>query len=199
MLRHKRLRQRSWWRRLTQPLFDRQLWVPCRDTVATGVAIGLFFAMMAMPFQMLAAALMALRFRGNIPFAVAFCWVSNMATHIPIWVGQELLGDWVREKLGFPMPEFLIYASIEIPQAWERFYNGNPVGQWMQNTMGLALPESLNAGSFLLGMFVSGILLAAVAYPLVHLFSVFMPQQLPVLKRRAAKMEKLEPAVKKEA
>lgn len=194
MLRHKRLRHRGWWRKLTQPLFDRKLWVPCRDTVASGVAVGLFFAMMAMPFQMIAAALTAMRFRANVPFAVAFCWVSNLATHIPIWVGQELLGDWMRDKLNFPMPEFLVVSTINIPKSWENFYSNNPVGEWMQHTVGIALPESLNAGSFLLGMMVSGILLAVLSYPIVHLFSAMMPQHLPVIKKaeRGLKKQKKE-------
>lgn len=190
MLRHKRLRGKPWWRRLTRPLFNRQLWVPCRDTVASGLAIGFFFSMMAMPFQMVAAALTAMRFRGNIPFAVAGCWVSNLATHIPIWVGQEWLGDWMREKLNFPMPEFLVASSINIPTSWENFYEKNPVGEWMQDTVGIALPHSLNAASFLLGMMVSGILLAVISYPLVHLFSALMPQFLPVINRREARVRR---------
>lgn len=184
MLRHKRLRHRMWWRRLTQPLFDRQLWRPCRDTVASGLAVGLFFAMMAMPFQMIAAALTALKFRGNIPFAVAGCWVSNMVTHIPIWVAQVGLGDWMRDKLNIPMPEFLVASAIHIPESWENFYTENAVGAWMRNTVGIALPESLNAASFLLGMMVSGFLLAALAYPVVYLFSAIVPHYLPVVKRR---------------
>ncbi|MEP2776375.1 MAG: DUF2062 domain-containing protein [Luteolibacter sp.] len=189
MLRHKRLRHRSWWRRLTEPLFDRQLWMPCRDTVASGLAVGFFFAMMAMPFQMIAAALTAMRFRGNVPFAVAGCWVSNLATHIPIWVAQEWLGDWMRDKLNFPMPEFLVASAINIPESWENFYVNNPAGKWMQHTVGIAMPENLNAASFLLGMMVSGFVLAALAYPLVHLFSAIMPHHLPVIKKEKVRVK----------
>ena len=43
-LRHPRLRHRDWWQALTHALFERRLWMPCRDTVATGLAIGMFFA-----------------------------------------------------------------------------------------------------------------------------------------------------------
>ncbi|MFD2257288.1 DUF2062 domain-containing protein [Luteolibacter algae] len=160
MLRHRRLRDRPWWRTLTKPLFDRHLWRPCRDTVASGLAIGLFFSMMLMPFQMIAAAILAMRFRVNVPFAVAGCWVSNMLTHVPIWLAQEWLGDWMRYKLGFPMPHFISKVQFHIPEAGE-----------------------INAASFLLGMMVSGILLALVSYPIVHLFSLLMPHHLPVLNR----------------
>lgn len=187
MLRHKRLRHRGWWRKLTAPLFDRQLWVPCRDTVASGLAIGFFFSMMAMPFQMIAAALITMRLRANIPFAIVGCWVSNLATHIPIWVGQEWLGDWMREKVGVPMPEFLTNSAITIPESWEKFYVETWLGAKMQGTLGVALPESLNAASFLLGTMVSGLLLGLLAYPLVHGLALIMPHYLPVIKNRAEK------------
>jgi uncharacterized protein (DUF2062 family) len=172
MLRHKRLRDRPWWKAMTKPLFDRHLWLPCRDTVASGLSIGLFFSMMPMPFQMVAAAIIAMRFRVNIPFAVAACWVSNVFTHVPIWLAQEWLGDWMTKSLGFPMPGFLSKVHFQVPEAGE-----------------------INAASFLLGMLVSGILLALTAYPLVHLFSAVMPQHLPVLKRREHRMPKaVQPA-----
>lgn len=161
MLRHRRLRNWEWWRRVTRRLFDRQLWVPCRDTVASGLAIGFFFSMMAMPFQMVAAALIAMRSRANVPFAIAGCWVSNIFTHVPIWVAQEWLGDWMRESLGFPMPKFLTKVHFAIPEVGD-----------------------VNLASFILGMMVSGIVLALLSYPVVHLFSAVLPHYLPVLKAR---------------
>jgi hypothetical protein len=176
MLRHKRLRDRPWWRALTKPLFDRHLWVPCRDTVASGLSIGLFFSMMLMPFQMIAAAIIAMRFRVNVPFAVAACWVSNVFTHVPIWLAQEWLGDWMRNSLGFPMPGFISKVHFTVPEAGE-----------------------INAASFLLGMMVSGILLAMIAYPIVHVFSAVMPQHLPVLKRRVNRIRKAGRAREKQA
>ncbi|MGJ8633700.1 MAG: DUF2062 domain-containing protein [Luteolibacter sp.] len=169
MLRHKRLRHRLWWRKLTAPLFDRQLWVPCRDTVASGLAIGFFFSMMAMPFQMIAAAMIAMRSRANVPFAILGCWVSNIFTHVPIWVSQEWLGDWMRESLRFPMPKFLSRVHFAVPEVGE-----------------------VNLASFILGMMVSGVILALLAYPIVHLFSVVMPHYLPVLKARPLRKRKTE-------
>ena len=160
-LRHRRLRHLGWWRTMTKPLFHRNLWKPCRDTVATGVAIGLFFSMMLMPFQMFAAALMAVRFRANVPFAMVVCWLSNPFTQLPIWMLQFQIGGWLRERVGVPMPEFLKNVCFQVPGAGE-----------------------LNAASFLLGMTSSGILLALCSYPLVHLFSRILPQHLPG--RRAA-------------
>lgn len=161
-LRHPLLRRRRWWRRISRPLFDRRLWIPCRDTVASGLAIGLFFSVMLMPFQTLPAAILAMRFRANVPFAVTATWFSNPLTTPAILFGQFRLGHWMRESLAVPMPEFITAVHFDTP--------------------GVGM---LNAASFILGMFTSGVLLALCAYPLVHLFSALMPHHLPVRTRHA--------------
>lgn len=160
LLRHKRLRDRPWWRVLTKPIFDRRLWKPCRDTVAYGLSIGLFFSMiLVLPMQMVFAAILAMRFRVNVPFAMAGCWVSNVLTNVPLGLGQVWLGGWMREKLGFPMPHFLVRVYFDVPEVGE-----------------------VNAASFFLGMFVSALILALLAFPLVHLFSAMMPHHLPAMR-----------------
>jgi uncharacterized protein (DUF2062 family) len=166
MLRHRRLRHRPWWRTLTKPLFDRHLWIPCRDTVAAGLAIGLFFSMiLVLPMQMIFAAVLAMRFRVNVPFAMAACWISNIFTNVPIGLAQVAMGDWMRNSLDFPMPHFLTRVNFSVPEVGD-----------------------VNAASFILGMFVSAVLLAVLSYPLVHLFSAVMPHHLPVLKRNASRV-----------
>jgi len=160
-LRHRRLRHRAWWQAITRPLFDRCLWVPCRATVAIAMSIGLFFSMMPIPFQMLPAAILAMRFRANVPFAMAACWVSNPLTNLPIWLAQFRLGQWMRDTLNVPMPGFLTNVAYPIP--------------------GLG---PLNAASFTLGFLMSGIILALCAFPIVHLFSAILPHHLPVRTQR---------------
>ncbi len=160
-LRHRRLRHRTWWKRITKPLFARHLWVPCRDSVAAGLAIGLFFSMMLMPMQMLPAALLSMRAKANVPFAVAACWLTNPLTTAPVMYGQFRLGGWMRESLGVPMPEFLTTVNFVVPKVGD-----------------------LNAASYILGMLTTGVVLALCAYPLVHLFGVLLPQYLPVRRRR---------------
>lgn len=160
-LRHPRLRHRPWWRKLSKPLYHRSLWVPCRDTVASGLAIGLFFSMMLMPFQAVPAALIAMRARANIPFAILACWLTNPVTTPAVLFAQFRLGHWMREALGVPMPVFLCKVHFEVPGVGE-----------------------LNAASFILGMIATGVLLALCAYPLVHLFSAILPHHLPVRRRK---------------
>jgi uncharacterized protein (DUF2062 family) len=168
MLKHSRLRDRPWWRAITKPLFDRALWIPCRDTVAAGLAIGCFFSMLlVLPLQMLFAVVVSMRFRVNVPFAMLACWISNMFTNVPIGLVQVAMGDWMRKNLGIKVPGF---DGVQIS----------------------LMDVEVNAASFLLGMIVSGVLLAMAAYPVVHLFSVIMPHHLPVLKRRPKPVEKIK-------
>lgn len=141
---------------------NRALWIPCRDTVASGLAIGLFFSMMLMPFQMIPAGILAMRVRANVPFAMAACWVTNPVTAGPVLFGQFFLGQWLRDVLSVPMPHFLTNVAFHVPG----------VG-------------TLNAASYILGMIVSGVVVALSAYPIVHLFSAIMPHHLPVRRKRA--------------
>jgi len=172
-LRHPRLRHRPWWRAITKPISDRSLWIPCRDTVATGLAIGLFFSMMMMPMQMLPAAILTMRLRGNVPFAMAACWITNPVTTGPVLFCQFAIGEWLRNTLGVPMPHFLEAVHFDVPHV------GN-----------------LNAASYILGMIMSGVVMALCAYPLVHLFSAIMPHHLPVRSRRLRRIIKHRPKMK---
>ncbi|MBK1883080.1 DUF2062 domain-containing protein [Luteolibacter pohnpeiensis] len=106
-LRHRRLRNLAWWRTLTRPLFNRNLWVPCRDTVASGIAIGLFFSMMPIPFQTIPSALIAMKAKANVPFAVAACWITNPLTIPFVFSAQFKLGQWMHDSLNVPKPPFL--------------------------------------------------------------------------------------------
>lgn len=168
-LRHRRLRHRPWWRTLTRPLFDRSLWVPCRDTVTTGMAVGLFFSVMLIPFQTLPAAIFAMRLRGNVPIAMAATWISNPFTTPAILFGQFRLGQWLRDSLAVPMPDFLTSVHFHV-----------------------AGVGTLNAASFILGMITSGVLLAICAYPLVHLFAAIMPHHLPIRSRRVRDARRIQ-------
>lgn len=160
-LRHPKLRHRRWWQVLTKPIRNRVLWIPCRDTVAAGLAIGLFFSMMMMPFQMVPSMILAMRFKANVPFAMAACWITNPLTQLPVMLTQFWLGDLFRYRLGVPMPEFLCKVQFDAPGG-----------------------ITLNAASFILGMIISGVISSLLAYPLVHLFSALMPHHLPVRRKR---------------
>ena len=79
-------------------LRDRRLWSFNRHGIATGTAIGLFCAFLPMPMQIVLATIGAIALRGNLPLAIALCWISNPLTWIPFYtfafrVGEYLLGQ----------------------------------------------------------------------------------------------------------
>ena len=96
--------------------------------------------MLLMPFQMIPAALFAMRAKANVPFAMAACWVTNPLTVGPVLWAQCVLGQWMRDVLGVPMPHFLVNVALKVPD----------VG-------------SLNAASYILGMITSGVVLSICA------------------------------------
>ena len=160
-LRHRKLRHRPWWQKISKPLFHRSLWIPCRDTVASGLAIGLFFSMVPLIPQSIFAAILAMRVRGNVPFAVAACFISNPFTNVPFWLAQIWLGQWLIDFLSLPIPHFFARAHIDLP--------------------GVGMVSMSN---FIVGFIALGTLMALLAYPLVHLFSAVLPHHLPVRKNR---------------
>ena len=160
-LRHKKLRHRPWWQKISKPLFHRSLWVPCRDTVASGLAIGLFFSMMPLIPQSIVAAVIAMRVKVNVPFAMAACFLSNPFTNVPFWTAQIRLGQWLIDVLALPVPAFLANAHIELP-----------------------VVHTVSVSNFIVGFLAMGVLLALCAYPIVHLFSAILPHYLPVRRHR---------------
>ena len=159
LLRHRRLRHRNWWKPILHQLLDRRLWHPCRDTVAGGISIGVFFSMMPMPFQSLAAAAFATRAKVNIPFTVAACFITNPLSEPFIRAAQHSFGAWLRNDVGFPMVNL---GEVDVD-----------FGEKIVH---------LNVSNFIIGFLVMGILLSLIAYPLVHLFSAILPNHLPIKK-----------------
>lgn len=92
-------------RLLGNRLFDPGLWLPTRDTVAWGMAIGMFIGMM--PFlglQILFSILLCFAFRVNVTAAVLATFISNPFTAAPILYAQREVGLLV---IGAPSAEEL--------------------------------------------------------------------------------------------
>ncbi|MSQ49593.1 MAG: DUF2062 domain-containing protein [Betaproteobacteria bacterium] len=73
------------------------LWHLNRDAVAGGVAIGLFAGLVPGPLQMLAAVLLAIPLKKNLPVAVLLTLYTNPFTIVPLYLlaiayGRLLLG-----------------------------------------------------------------------------------------------------------
>lgn len=167
-LRHPRFRKIKWLAPLTKTIFHKRYWSPCRATMANGLSIGLFCAMLPIPFQMLVAALGCIRAKGNIPIAIAACWITNPVTQLPIIVLQERLGHWMHDSLGLPRPPFLhkFEKTFDFPHI--------DIFSWHVMDAGVA---TLNLGDFILGFIAAAVVLSIIAYPIVWGISMFLPNR----------------------
>lgn len=163
-LRHPRIRNRPWLLALTKPLYSRELWHPCRYTVAGGLSIGIFCAMLPIPFQMLLAAIACMRAKVNIPIAMGTCWISNPFTHPPLIVLQLTFGHWIRK-----------YVDIALP-----FDKKTHIHFLELDVMG-------SPADFFVGCLAMAVIFGMLVYPIVYGISAFLPnrgRRLKAIKQR---------------
>ena len=89
------LQQHRWLRFLHGYMHHPWLWEFRRGTTVKAVAIGVFMAMMPMPFQMVPASILAVFLRANLLLSVGLVWISNPVTMIPMWYGGYRAGCWL--------------------------------------------------------------------------------------------------------
>ena len=92
------IRGHKWLRWCAPVLSHPRLWHLHRRAVALGVAIGLVTGLIPGPVQMLAAALIAIPLRANIPAAMFTTLYTNPLTFVPLYilaynVGRLVTGD----------------------------------------------------------------------------------------------------------
>ncbi|MDA3945711.1 MAG: DUF2062 domain-containing protein [Helicobacteraceae bacterium] len=64
-----------------------------RNAVSKAVLVGLFFAFIPMPLQMLAVILMVPFIKFNVPIGVGLVWITNPVTMPFIFYGELIIGD----------------------------------------------------------------------------------------------------------
>jgi len=91
-------------------LHDPRLWHFSRRSTVRGLAAGMFFAFVPVPWQMLLAATAAALLRFNMPVAVAMVWITNPLTIPPIAFVNYRFGAWL---LGTPPLEWAFEPSLD--------------------------------------------------------------------------------------
>jgi uncharacterized protein (DUF2062 family) len=94
--RKKQLKSSWLYRKFGDKILCPDYWQMKKLPIAKGFAIGGFFAMMPMPWQMIPAGVMAIVLRSNIPLALLACWFTNPITHpfvivFQLWLGETIL------------------------------------------------------------------------------------------------------------
>lgn len=120
-------------------LHNPHLWHMNRHSVAKAFAVGLFFAFIPVPFQMILAAGTAILVHSNLPLSVALVWLTNPLTMPAIFYACYAVGTWI---INSPTKEFLFEAN------W----------QWLVDSLSTIGP------AFLLGCGVLAILFSIVGY-----------------------------------
>ncbi|WP_018690769.1 DUF2062 domain-containing protein [Algicola sagamiensis] len=120
-------------------LYDANLWHLNRRSARGAFAVGLFFAFVPVPFQMVLAVALAIPLRVNLPISIALVWITNPLTMGPIFYGCYLVGTLI---LGQEQGDFAFEAS------WE----------WLVNSLSTIGP------AFLVGCGTLGVLFALFGY-----------------------------------
>jgi len=152
-------------------LHDPNLFHLNRRSVAGATAVGLFMALVPVPFQMLLAAATAILVRVNLPLSVALVWLTNPVTMPPVFyfaykVGVWTMGQQAQEKIDFAL-------------SWS----------WLSSELGAIWQP------FLLGCFICGAVSAALGYALVRgLWRLHIIQRLQEKRRRHQTLRNDPPA-----
>jgi uncharacterized protein len=120
-------------------LHDANLWHLNRRSARGAFSVGLFFAFIPVPFQMVLAAAFAIPLRVNLPLSVALVWLTNPLTMPPIFYCSYRVGVFA---LGEETQPFLFEAS------W----------QWLINSLTTIGP------AFMLGSLICACIAAIVGY-----------------------------------
>ncbi|MDQ7084409.1 MAG: DUF2062 domain-containing protein [Sulfurovum sp.] len=88
-----------------------------RKMISQGVFIGLFFAFIPMPMQMLAVLAITPFMKFNVPIAIAMVWLSNPFTMPPMYYIEYLTGNFLLGYAGA--------TDIELTLEWFSNNMGN--------------------------------------------------------------------------
>ena len=148
---HESIRANRYVSRLGPRLQHPGLWCLNRRTVAGGMAAGLFAGLIpgSNPVQFLAASLLAIAFRVNLPLAVMVTLYSNPFTIVPLYFCAFKLGELVLLRPGNDFPDMTL--ALE----------GKGFREWLP----AALDWLQSAGmSLLVGLPLLAVLLAVAGY-----------------------------------
>ncbi len=133
---HQQVRNHPRLRMFGALLCDPNLWHLNRRSVSGAFFVGLFWAFIPIPVQMLASVGSAILLRVNLPISLVLVWITNPITIPPIFYINYLVGSWLLQTP--PVPDFELTMS------------------WIAQSMAI-IWQPLIAGSLVMGLLVGGI------------------------------------------
>jgi len=126
-------------------LHDPNLWHLNRRSVSGATGVGLFCALLPVPFQMVLAAAGAIALRVNLPVSVVLVWVTNPFTIPPIFYSTYRLGAWL---LGVPTVHHQVQWSVtwlmsEVWDIWQPLLLGSVLAGLAAGLLGWGLVRLL--------------------------------------------------------
>jgi len=123
---HRKIREHRCLQCFGKLLHSPDLWHLNRHSVAKAFAVGLLFAWVPVPFQMVLAAGGAIFVHANLPISVVLVWLTNPITMPPMFYGAYKLGAWV---MNIPEQDFWFELSLEwltsgMAAIWQPFLLG---------------------------------------------------------------------------
>jgi uncharacterized protein (DUF2062 family) len=85
----------SYLKKYSYSLKNEVYWKRTRRGNTVGAATGAFAALLPIPFQMVVAVPLCIKFKGNIPISLILVWVTNPITMPFILYAQYLLGSYL--------------------------------------------------------------------------------------------------------
>jgi uncharacterized protein (DUF2062 family) len=98
-----------------------------RYSVSMAFLVGMFLAFLPMPAQMIAATIVALWVRCNLPIAIALVWITNPITIPPIFFATYSLGAWVLDTptMNIDMSFSWEWINEELSRVWKPLLTGS--------------------------------------------------------------------------
>ncbi len=121
-------------------LYDPNLWHLNRRSVSGAFFVGLFWAFMPFPLQMVSASATAVLARVNLPIAFALVWVTNPLTIPPIFYLNYRVGAWLlgRERFTGDFEPTLQWLMQQIHIIWQPLLLGSVLCGALAGLMGYA-------------------------------------------------------------
>lgn len=107
-------------------IYDSNLWHLNRYSIAKAFSVGMIWAWVPIPFQMLCSAATAIILRANLPLSVALVWITNPLTMPALYYFAYRVGRFI---LGVPPEKFTFELSWEwlgtgLLKIWQPFLLG---------------------------------------------------------------------------